>query len=122
MKLKKTDKSIEAKRLRIQKRKVRRLSADMEALIDEHDFYTFESEDKASVWFNSFPIETLEESLRMDKNLPPSKFSLNDMKLKKKLRKGYYKAADKLDIELHSLNIANIDFILSKIDGYTEKT
>ena len=47
MKLKKTDKSIEAKRLRIQKRKVRRLSADMEALIDEHDFYTFESEDKA---------------------------------------------------------------------------
>jgi len=122
MKLKRTDTSKEAKRLRRQKRKVRELSADMEALITEHDYYTFDDEAQASEWFQSFPIETLEESLRKDRNMPSAKPSLHDMKLKKKLRKGYYKTADKLDIELHSLNIANIDFILSKIDGYTEKT
>jgi hypothetical protein len=118
MKLKKTDSSKEAKLLRIQKRKVRRLSTDIENLIDEHDFYTFDSEEKASVWFNSFPIETLDESLRMDKNLPSGKLSLHDIKLKKKLYREYCKVSEKLEIELHFLNIANIDFILSKIDGY----
>ena len=94
----------------------------MEALIDEHDFYTFDDEAQASEWFQSFPIETLSESLRMDRHMPKERPSLQDMKLKKKLRSGYYQVQDKLDVAICELNMANIDYIISKIDGYIEKT
>ena len=122
MKLKKTDLSKEAKSLRTQKIKVKKLSKDFEAIVDEHDYYTFSSEKEAMVWFQSLPIETLSESLSMDKKLPRQKPSLQDMHLKTKLRKDSYKVQNKLEKAMYDLNIANIDFILSKIDVYIDES
>lgn len=122
MKLKKTDNSKEAKALRLNKLKVKKLSIDVDALIDEHDFYTFATEQEAAEWFQSFPIETLGESLSMDRNAPREKPSLQDMYLKSKLRKDYYKKSESLEKAIYELNIANIDFILSKVDGYVNNS
>lgn len=97
------------------KDRVESLRVDVEALITEHDFYTFESEAEASKWFNCFPVETLEESLAVDKGLPRQKASLKDLNLKAKIRKGYYKKKDKLELALIEMNIANIDRILERI-------
>lgn len=120
MKLKRTDHSLEADNLRAIKRKVEQLSQSIESIMDNHDCYSFKSDREASDWFNSFPIESLNDSLLIDNKLPKAKLSLVDFKNKSILRRKYYNTSDNLDIAMCELNIANIDFIISKIKEIIE--
>lgn len=111
----KKTKTKETKKLGLLKKKVNSLKVDMEAIVTEHDFYTFDTEADASKWFNCLPIETLEESLAVDRKLPRAKPSLQDLNLKSKLRKGYYEKKDILEVALIEMNIAAIDCTLAEI-------
>ena len=108
-----------ASRNKVSKAKVRvkSLSADAEYLINEHDSYSFESNEAAASWFESLPIETLEESLNIDYGRPTGKFSLKDMSNKFSLRRAYGKKSEELEMAVRDLNIANIDYIMSKVES-----
>lgn len=113
MKLKNDNLSQQVKKLQ---RSVNELNLDLEAIQEEHDRYALDvSKDETIDWFHSLPIESLMESLNLDYKNPRTKFSLKDMKHKFALRKLHEQKKSKLEDEKIRLNVAKIDYILSKI-------
>jgi len=117
MKLKKGDKSLHAKKIRSLKRKIKIASNDAEALIDEHDSYSFASNEEASKWMSSLPIETLMDSVNRDYNKPRSNPSLRDIKEKFKLKKLYYSKKEEIEKLNNELKQAYIEYVLYNIEN-----
>lgn len=106
------------------------LSQELESLIQEHDSYAVEDVDdleKVGSFLESFPIETLKESLEFEK--PPElrkielkKFSLPYLKVKLNLKHQFEKKEIELNDKKALLRAALIDELLEKIKLINENS
>jgi hypothetical protein len=106
------------------------LSQELESLIQEHDSYAVEDVDdleKVGSFLESFPIETLKESLEFEK--PPElrkielkKFSLPYLKVKLNLKHQFEKKEIELNDKKALLRAALIDELLEKIKIINENS
>jgi len=106
------------------------LSKELESIIAEHDSYAVEDVDdleKVESFLESFPIETLKESLEFEK--PPElrkielkKFSLPYLKVKLNLKHQFEKKEVELNDKKTQLRVALIDELLEKIQKINENS
>lgn len=105
-----------------QRRQVRTITKQLKLLDkrlkeieSEHNSYRLDGDvDKVAEWFQSFPIETLRESLYYDSNIR-TKYSLNDLNKKTLLRKEFDSTIEQFSLLQSKLNIAKIDLLLLEI-------
>ena len=97
---------------------VLKLRDELEMIVAEHDFYTFENEHDVEDWLSSMPIETLGDSMKLERGNPLGKYTLSDFKTKSKLKKDFQKAKDVLENKITDMNIAHIELLIAKVDGY----
>ena len=109
----------EIKRL---EREVRELALDIKAIIDEHDSYTIaDTTEGVRQWFNSLPIESLNESLRRERGLPRTRPSLKDIDHRTGLRREHDRTKDAFEKAESDLRIARIELVMARIAKIEKK-
>ena len=98
------------------RRLVRRLWRELNAIINEHDSYQMDSYEEIAEWFHSFPIESLRESLDFELGHPSNKLSLSKLVRKGKLRKAFLKKQSELDIAIHRETEAKIGLLIDDVN------
>lgn len=114
---KRTDPLSEKKReLLRMNREVKKLARDLDELVDRHNaFRVGGGAQRVIEWFESFPIETLRESLDYESDRPRQKLALCDLEEKGRIRRAHYEKEEQLELAEHKRTIAEIDFLLEKI-------
>jgi hypothetical protein len=98
-------------------REVKRLARDLDELVDKHNtFRVGGGAQKVIEWFESFPIETLRESLDYDHSKPRKKLTLADLSEKGRVRRAHALKEEQLELAEHRRTAAEIDVLLEKIN------
>ncbi len=109
------DIKVQHSKIRKLKKLYKNLCSDLDAIEKEHNRYKPANEAEAMIWLESFPIESLRDSLDYENNRPRKKLSLKDVKHRSNLRLLYEHNLDALDKLYSDLNIAQIDLLLMKV-------
>lgn len=103
------------KQIRANTKHLKLLDKRLKEIESEHNSYRLDGDvDKIAEWFQSFPIETLQESLNYDSNIR-TKYSLNDLNKKILLRKEFDTIIEQFSVQQSKLNIAKIDLLLLEL-------
>lgn len=108
------------RQIRILTKQLKFFDVRLKEIEKEHNGYCLDGDvDKVTEWFQSLPIETLQESLNYDLNAH-SKYSLNDLNKKSVLRKEFDSFIEQFSSLQSKLNIAKIDLLLLEIKNSYE--
>jgi hypothetical protein len=109
-------------KIRRLEREVRELALDVQAIIDEHDSYTIaNTEEEVRRWFNSLPIESLNESLRRERGLPRTRPSLQDLSHRFSLRREHERTKEAFEQAESDLAVAKIELVMEDIAKVEKK-
>ena len=91
-------------------KRIQELALDLIAIAQEHDRYQFgQGPQAAESWLHSLPIETLNDSIRVERQLPRLKPNLGDLRHKFGLRKLHEKTQHDLEEAQRQLRLARIE-------------
>ena len=95
---------------------------DLERLVTEHDFHTFDNDSSARKWLESMPIENLNDLYCVENRLDLNKPTLRDIKNKSKIRKKYNIIKEEIERKISEYNIANIELLQKNIENILESS
>lgn len=101
------------KLVRSLKRKVKSLDKDLVAI--EKEYQSYSSNQSIDTWIESLSLESLNDSLNIERNISNNKFSLQNFNHQINLKKLYLEYLDILDTVKRDLKVAEIDLTLIKI-------
>lgn len=105
-----------SKKIKNLKEQAHFLRNELDALINEHDFYSFDTEEEARVGVSSLPIENLHDLWAFDHHLPNGKWHLSYSSLKSNIRKDFFNKKEELENVIIKLRIEMISNLQKKIN------
>ena len=97
-------------------KELKELVLDIDAIAKEYEEYTIADTDEGvRQWFESMPIESLDDSIRSERGLPRTRMNLKDLQIRFGLRKEYARTVEEQEKVQRRLQMAKIGLVLDKI-------